>query len=148
MPRPALKTVLVVDDDPGVLRLVARLLRGDYAVRSAASGPQALRALREEAPDLLLLDIHLPGMDGLAVLREVAAARPGLAVIMLTGNTDIGTASLALSSGARGYLTKPFSREDLRGVVGLSLHPARGAAPEDGGGRPWRLARPSRGFPL
>ncbi len=84
---------------------------------------------------MLLLDIGLPGPDGLDVLRAVLGEIPDLRVVMLTGIADLESVRAAFAAGACAYLTKPFTADDLRGVVDHVL----GAGGGDGG-RPWRLA--------
>jgi len=100
--------VLVVDDHAAVRDLLREFLviKG-YEVDEAATGAEALRRLREGRPHLVLLDLTLPDMSGLAVLREVQAIDPGVGVIMITGVQEDEVARVALQAGAFDYITKP-----------------------------------------
>lgn len=133
--RAAQRRILAVDDEAGVRRVIVRLLSADYSVQVVADGAAALRRLRDPRPDLLLLDIRLPGVDGLEVLRAARVEAPDLRVVMLTGIADLEEVQAAFAAGACAYLTKPFSAADLRGVVEHVLGPGGGD-----GGRPWRIA--------
>ena len=128
---------MVVDDDPGVRQVVVHLFRDDYDIQQAADGQEALELMLELRPDLLLLDIRMPRMDGLAVLKAAKSILPALRVLMLTANTDIGIARDALDIGARAYITKPFTLEDLRNEVIRLLEP-----PDRDEYRPWRIVSP------
>ncbi|MFC7304445.1 response regulator transcription factor [Streptomyces monticola] len=105
--------ILVVDDDPTVSEVVAGYLeRAGFAVSRAADGPAALRAAAGHRPDLVVLDLMLPGMDGLEVCRELRAQGP-VPVIMLTARSDEEERILGLEVGADDYVTKPFSPREL-----------------------------------
>jgi DNA-binding response OmpR family regulator len=106
--------VLVVDDDPTVSDVVRRYLeREDFSVRLAGDGQAALDAYRHDRPDLVVLDIMLPGIDGLEVCRRLRAQDPGLPVIMLTALGEESDRVLGLEIGADDYVTKPFSPREL-----------------------------------
>ncbi|KPI33130.1 two component transcriptional regulator, winged helix family [Actinobacteria bacterium OV450] len=143
-PDRALGSVLVVDDDPTVSEVVAGYLdRAGFTVRLAADGPAALRAAEEQRPDLVVLDLMLPGMDGLEVCRrlrarERGAGQPGLPpvpVIMLTARGDEDDRILGLEVGADDYVTKPFSPRELVLRVRSVLRRAVPAAPAAAGPR-------------
>ncbi|MFJ3923329.1 response regulator transcription factor [Streptomyces sp. NPDC090022] len=125
--------VLVVDDDPTVSEVVAGYLaRAGFAVRLAADGPAALRAAEESRPDLVVLDLMLPGMDGLEVCRRLRAREAGgppVPVIMLTARGDEDDRILGLEVGADDYVTKPFSPRELVLRVQSVLRRAAPAAP-------------------
>ncbi|WP_329124385.1 response regulator transcription factor [Streptomyces sp. NBC_01353] len=105
--------VLVVDDDPTVAEVVTGYLeRAGFAVERAADGPTALTAAAGHRPDLVVLDLMLPGMDGLEVCRELRARGP-VPVIMLTARSDEEDRVLGLEIGADDYVTKPFSPREL-----------------------------------
>lgn len=110
--------LLVVDDEPSVREFIHDYfsLKG-HAVIPAATGAEGLRRLREERPDLLLLDLLLPDMDGLAVLRQAKAIDPTVSVIMLTGVVDEDIGRQALQAGAFDYVTKPVDLKHLERVV-------------------------------
>ncbi|MEU1666793.1 response regulator transcription factor [Streptomyces sparsogenes] len=108
-----MKRVLVVDDDPTVSEVVAGYLdRAGFAVDVAADGPTAVARASARPPDLVVLDLMLPGMDGLEVCRRLRAAGP-LPVIMLTARGDEEDRVLGLEVGADDYVTKPFSPREL-----------------------------------
>ncbi|MFJ9036918.1 response regulator transcription factor [Streptomyces sp. NPDC102406] len=105
--------VLVVDDDPTVAEVVAGYLdRAGYAVDRADDGPAALARAAAHRPDLVVLDLMLPGMDGLEVCRRLRARGP-VPVIMLTARGDEDDRILGLEVGADDYVTKPFSPREL-----------------------------------
>jgi DNA-binding response OmpR family regulator len=106
--------VLVVDDDPELLPLLAFALRqGGWLVIEAASGEQALAAFGDERPDLVVLDVNLPGIDGFEVLRRLRADGATAPVLMLTVRGGEEDVVRGLDLGADDYLTKPFSPRTL-----------------------------------
>jgi DNA-binding response OmpR family regulator len=108
------QSVLVVDDDPTVSDVVRRYLeRAGYAVTLSGDGADALAAYERERPDLVVLDLMLPGVDGLEVCRRLRAADAGLPIIMLTALGEESDRVLGLQLGADDYLTKPFSPREL-----------------------------------
>lgn len=107
------RSILVVDDDESIRRLVFRLFRDGYDVRLAQSGVEALRLMGESPPDVVLLDVFMPHMDGLAVLRSARQVFPGIKVLMVSAETDLRTVKQALDAGAHAYLTKPFDMGEL-----------------------------------
>lgn len=106
--------VLVADDDEGVTSVVARtLIREGYEVRTASDGDRAVRALREWSPDAIVLDVLMPGRDGLAICRQVRSERPDIGILMLTAKDGAGDQIVGLDAGADDYLVKPFSLQVL-----------------------------------
>jgi DNA-binding response OmpR family regulator len=106
--------VLVVDDDPTVSDVVRRYLeRADYQVTLAVDGPTALEAAAVRRFDLVVLDLMLPGIDGLEVCRRLRGQDPDLPVVMLTALGDEADRVVGLSWGADDYVTKPFSPREL-----------------------------------
>jgi len=106
--------VLVVDDDPTVSDVVRRYLeRAGFAVTLSADGQSALEVYQRERPDLVVLDLMLPGLSGLEVCRRLRVMDPGLPVIMLTALGEESDRVLGLELGADDYLTKPFSPREL-----------------------------------
>jgi two-component system alkaline phosphatase synthesis response regulator PhoP len=105
--------ILVVDDEPRITRLVRDYLeRAGFAVSAASSGPEAVQRARSERPDLVVLDLGLPGLDGLDVTR--ALRRDGdVPIIMLTARDDEADRIVGLELGADDYVTKPFSPREL-----------------------------------
>jgi DNA-binding response OmpR family regulator len=112
--------VLVADDDPDILQLVAlRLGRSGYDVVTASDGEQALDAALERAPDLALLDVMMPKLDGYQVterLRGNATTRH-MPVILLTARVQEGDVARGIQAGADDYVKKPFSTQELRARV-------------------------------
>jgi DNA-binding response OmpR family regulator len=108
-----MKTILVVDDEPKIATLARDYLEhAGFAVLTAADGPAALTAIRRNRPDLVVLDLGLPGLDGLDVTRELRRDS-NLPIIMLTARDDELDKLLGLELGADDYLTKPFSPREL-----------------------------------
>jgi DNA-binding response OmpR family regulator len=106
-------TVLVVDDEPIVREVVERYLRQEgYRVESAVDGPDALRRFAAARPDLVLLDLMLPGIDGLEVCRQLRA-QSNVPIIMLTAKGDETDTIIGLGVGADDYVAKPFSPREL-----------------------------------
>jgi DNA-binding response OmpR family regulator len=106
--------VLVVDDDPTVSDVVRRYLeRAGLAVTLAADGPDALEVFERDHPDLVVLDLMLPGIDGLEVCRRLRARAPDVPIVMLTALGEEADRVLGLQLGADDYVTKPFSPREL-----------------------------------
>ena len=102
--------VLVVDDDDGITSVVTRALARDgYEVRAAPDGERALRAAREWQPDAVVLDIMMPGLDGLAVCRQLRTQQPTVGVLMLTARDTPLAQIVGLDAGADDYVVKPVS---------------------------------------
>jgi len=121
--------VLVVDDEPIVTEVVQRyLIREGYQVRVAADGRTALKEARDTAPDLVVLDLMLPGMSGLDVCRQLRA-ESSVPIIMLTAKGEESDKILGLGLGADDYLTKPFSPGELIARVKAVLRRTQAAAP-------------------
>jgi two-component system alkaline phosphatase synthesis response regulator PhoP len=124
--------ILVVDDETRIVKtLRAYLEREGYEVESALDGPSALQAARTSAPDLVILDVMLPGMDGMEVLRRLRQGQEsGVYVVMLTAKSDEIDKIVGLTVGADDYVTKPFSPRELIARVKAVLR--RGRAPAQG----------------
>jgi len=105
--------VLVVDDDPRVCRLLSRYLgREGYAVNTTSNGEELHRLVATERPDLVILDLVMPGKDGLTLARELRS-QSDVAIIMLTGKTETVDKVVGLELGADDYVTKPFDEREL-----------------------------------
>jgi len=115
------RRVLVVDDDDALLRTVRLALEDDgYAVDTALSGEEALGLVKRRRPDLIMLDVNMPGVDGWEVLSRLrAAAGQQTPVVVMTGGFNLQ--DQALASGAQGYLGKPFELDDLLAAVGAHV---------------------------
>jgi two-component system alkaline phosphatase synthesis response regulator PhoP len=122
------KTILVIDDEPKIVEICRDyLVAAGFDVITASDGPQGLAAARRERPDLIVLDLMLPGMDGLDVCRELR--REGSTpVIMLTARVEESDKLVGLELGADDYLTKPFSPRELVARVRTVLRRASGPA--------------------
>ncbi len=119
---PASPSILVVDDEPNIRRLLSfKLSRAGYEVTTAESGEEALDGLRSVTPDLLLLDLRLPGMHGLEVLERLEKSAPELPVVVLTAQGSVETAVDAMKRGARDFLTKPLELPRLEVAVRNAL---------------------------
>jgi DNA-binding response OmpR family regulator len=129
------KTVLVVDDEPMVRDVLARYLEKDgFRVRTANDGERALEAFAEHAPHIVLLDLMLPGIDGLEVFRRIRATGP-TPVIMLTARGEETDRVVGLELGADDYVTKPFSPREVvartRAVLRRAGNGSRGTPEPD-----------------
>jgi two-component system alkaline phosphatase synthesis response regulator PhoP len=122
----AMATILVVDDEPRIVQIVRDYLQhGGFAVLVASDGPSALRAARTGRPDLVVLDLGLPGRDGLDVAR--ALRRDGdVPIIMLTARSEESDKLVGLELGADDYITKPFSPKELVARIRSVLRRAEG----------------------
>jgi DNA-binding NtrC family response regulator len=118
--------ILVVDDEEIVVRSCLRILgEGDYEAEGVQSGEEALRRIEEHPYDVVILDIMMPKVDGLEVLRRVKESHPDIDVIMVTGLSQIDTAVRSMKLGAFDYLPKPFDPDELKVVVGRALERRR-----------------------
>jgi DNA-binding response OmpR family regulator len=125
------QTVLVVDDEPIVRGVVVKYLRREgYRTLEAGDGDAALALVEHEQPDLVVLDLMLPGIDGLAVCRRIRA-RSELPVIMLTARAEEADRIVGLELGADDYVTKPFSPRELAARVKTVLRRAQSTIPRE-----------------
>lgn len=121
-----MRTVLVVDDEPHIRTVLRGYLQADgFAVTEADDGATALRAMREQPPDLVLLDVMMPGMDGLEVLRQLRAFSD-VYVILVTARAEEVDTLVGLGVGADDYVTKPFSPREVTARVKAVLRRDRG----------------------
>jgi DNA-binding NtrC family response regulator len=115
-------TILIVDDEESMRHFLGKTLRREgYAVISAADGPDALAAVQTQVPDLALVDIRMPGMDGVALMRTLRSTLPGLPVILMTAYGSVQNALHAMKYGAADYVTKPFRVDEIRAKVAATL---------------------------
>ncbi|HNQ01014.1 MAG TPA: response regulator, partial [Syntrophales bacterium] len=116
------KTILVVDDEESICQALHGILADEgYEVRTVGSGEEALKAIEEDPPDLVLLDIWLPGMDGLEALKIIKSENPQVQVIMMSGHGTIETAVKATKLGAFDFIEKPISLEKVVLLVNHAL---------------------------
>lgn len=116
------KRVLLIDDEPRVRTSLKMVLEPLYDILQAGDGHEGLDIFRKQEPDLVLLDVILPGTDGLAVLQTLRMERNVTPVIMLTGTKSVKTAVDAMKLGAADYLSKPFDVDELRIVIDRTLN--------------------------
>src|ERR1700733_11028950 len=119
----AANNILLVDDEPGMLRYIKTLLEvDDYKVETASTGEEALERVQKGLrPDLVLLDLLMPGIDGLETLEQLRKLQPGVKVVMLSCVSDTRKVVQAIRLGAHDYLTKPFQKSELDTVVDQCL---------------------------
>jgi len=109
-----MSTVLVVDDDAPILRMLQRTLAAEgYEVETAADGGAALAAVERSVPDVLVLDVAMPGVDGLAVCRRLRGKGLAVPILLLTARDAVADRVAGLDAGADDYLVKPFAAEEL-----------------------------------
>jgi two-component system alkaline phosphatase synthesis response regulator PhoP len=125
--------ILVVDDEPGILNIVTSYLKAEgYEVYTATDGPAALKSAKAFQPDILILDLMLPGLDGLEVLSRLRR-ESDVYVILLTARTEETDKIVGLSVGADDYVTKPFSPRELTARVKAALRRLQAGAGVGGG---------------
>ena len=106
--------ILIVDDEIGVRESLEELLRlEDYQAESTGTGEEALKVLSEDSYDMVLLDIRMPGIDGVEVMHEINKYHPETRIILITGYGSLDSAIEAIRSGAQDYILKPYSAEDI-----------------------------------
>lgn len=116
------KKILICDDEEGVRESLKLVLGDYYELVVTTEGAQCLDCLRNGKDiGVALLDIKMPKMNGLEILKEVKAARPDVKVIIVTGYKSVETAAEAVRLGASGYIVKPFKAEEILGVVSKNL---------------------------
>lgn len=131
---------LIVDDEPVVRQAFSRILGGDHCVvETASDGDEALAKMREQPFDVVLLDLRMPGMDGLTVLREIKRHWPDSEVIVITGYAALETAKESVLAGAYDYLPKPVGPEEVLEVAHGALQHKRWALRRDAGAMPSHL---------
>lgn len=115
-------TIMVIDDQPGIRRLLAEVLQEDgYNVAIAANGYEALQKVKEITPQLILMDMKMPGMDGLETFRELKKIGKAERVIMMTAYGELELVKEAMSLGAYKYITKPFDINEIKKIVAEAL---------------------------
>src|SRR5512135_3627025 len=125
--------ILVIDDEPSITNLVSAYLKPEgYEVYTAADGPTGLKAARAYKPDLIILDIMLPGMDGIELLTRLRRESE-VYVMLLTARTEETDKVVGLSVGADDYVSKPFSPRELTARVKAALRRIRGGSGPDSG---------------
>ena len=116
-----MRSVLIVDDEIAVRECIKMILKNDYEVFLAKNAEEAFCQIKEHSPDVILLDIILPDLDGLKVLERIKQNDPSVIVVMVTATTTVKTALEAKKLGAYGYVTKPFDIDELRLIITRSF---------------------------
>jgi two-component system, chemotaxis family, chemotaxis protein CheY len=111
MPPSTLPKVLIVDDDDLMRTLLRGILRGEsyQIIGDARNGILALEFIEKSRPDIVLLDVMMPEMDGLETLQRIRAKYPSIVVVMITGNPSVETVQESIQKGAKGFIIKPFN---------------------------------------
>ena len=121
------KQILICDDQVNVRESYKLILEEDYELVFAENGQYALLWLGEgNKPDLVIMDIKMPKMDGLTTLKELKKLQPELPVLIVTGYDCVETAASALQSGAFDYLVKPFEPDQIKKIVAMTVPPTSG----------------------
>ena len=125
--------ILVVDDEPSMLRYLQTVLELDsYRVTTASNGLEAVEKVQRDSPDLVLLDMVMPGADGLETLQRIRETRPSTKVVMLSCVRDTRKVAQAMRLGAQDYLSKPVQKEEMDEVLRFCLENTDPAAPAAG----------------
>src|SRR5580692_3698576 len=118
--------ILIVDDESNARSALSEILREEgYATETAADGFKALGKLEEFDPDVVLTDLKMPGLDGIAFMEKARAAAPGAVFVVMTAFGTVQSAVAAVKKGAENYLTKPLEYEALSAVVERAMEKAR-----------------------
>jgi two-component system response regulator (stage 0 sporulation protein F) len=131
--------ILIVDDEENVRLVVKEAFSGAYQVLTAFDGVSAVELIKRERPTVVFLDIKMPGISGVEVLRLVKEAGVSSIIWMLTGEEDLETALKTLQLGAAGYLTKPFEVSKLRDIVLNEIENVSMKGKSDD--KPWRVEK-------
>ena len=108
------KKILIIDDEPEICKMVTEFLfDAGYSASYALNGPDGLAMIKRDLPSLVLLDIGMPGMDGIEVMRLIHEQFPAIPVVILTGHRDTETVKKMIELGASEYLTKPINLDTL-----------------------------------
>jgi response regulator RpfG family c-di-GMP phosphodiesterase len=111
-------TLMIVDDEEQILKMLARLFRGDYRVVTANGGQEGLKKFEEERPELILSDQRMAGMTGIEMLKAISEKEPGTVRLLITGYSDIDAVIEAVNHKLLDrYITKPWNNDDLVEVV-------------------------------
>ncbi len=119
--------ILVIDDELGPRESIRMVFQEDYKVHLAEDGEKGLKFLREEEIDVIILDIRMPRLDGIEVLKRIKKENPAIPIILLTGYGSFTSTQEATEAGAFAYLVKPFDVDHLREVVKSALKENRGS---------------------
>ena len=120
-----MKRLLVVDDEPELVDILRQHFEGRYEVDTAASGAAAVERFIRQRPDVVFLDVNMPGTSGVEVLKLIKQADETIPVIMVTGNTEIPVAEQCLKLGAFSYVPKPFNLTYMEHMAAIAVDQKR-----------------------
>jgi DNA-binding NtrC family response regulator len=120
------RRVLIVDDEPLIVEVLSEHFKTDFEVEAVLNGADALGAILRQRPDVVLLDINMPRMNGVEVLKDIKQIDDSIAVIMVTANEQVTLAAEALKAGAFGYVPKPFDFRYLDHMLATIFDAPRG----------------------
>ncbi len=115
--KPGKATVLIVDDEPAVRESLSMILKPLYEVHTASDGQEALRVIRERDIEVVTLDLHMPGLSGIEVLKAIKELRPETEVIIVTGYGSLRNASEAIRLGVGNFISKPFNVSEIISAI-------------------------------
>lgn len=116
------KKILIVDDQNGIRALLKEVFNNEgYITYQASNGKFALEIVQTETPDIVLLDIRIPGMDGLEILKQIKIMKPHINVIMITAYGELDMSQEVINLGAAMHFTKPFDIDEIRRAVSATL---------------------------
>ncbi len=133
--------ILIVDDEDHIRFVIKEAFSHAYQVFTASEGLAAVEIIKKERPTLVFLDIKMPGISGLEVLRLVKEAGLSPVIWMLTGEEDLDIALTTLNMGASGYLTKPFDIKKIRDIVLNVIVDSQKEQHDPQGDKPWRVKK-------
>ena len=122
MPKSVKPTILICDDEEGIRESFKLILEDQYQLRFANNGLEALELLKSFTPDLMLLDIKMPKIHGMEILKQVKHLKPNLPVIIVTGYQSVEMAQEALKLGAADYIPKPFDSTSIHNAVRTAIN--------------------------
>lgn len=123
-----MKRILAVDDEPELLAVMDEFFEGRYVVTTATSGPAALAAFTRERPDVVFLDVNMPGPSGIDVLQTMRELDPTVPVVMVTVSSEVVVAEECLKRGAFAYVPKPFDLHYMDHIAALAVEHRGGRA--------------------
>ena len=119
-----MKRILLVDDEPQLLEILREHFEGRYEIDTALSGASAIERFVRQRPDVVFLDVNMPGGSGLAVLKLLRQTDPKIPVVVVTANTENKIAAECIAEGAFGYVPKPFNLKYMDHMAALAIEQA------------------------
>jgi CheY-like chemotaxis protein len=116
-----MKVILIVDDNSVVQEVLREFFKDRYQIQLAPNASQALSLIVRQTPDLVLLDVKMPGLDGISLLKSLRETGVGVPIFLMTGYDSLQVAQEALTSGANAYLPKPFDLMHLDRLIGEAI---------------------------